>query len=1292
MVRKKSEFIGIDHQAIFDASRDATFILSSSGRILDVNRTALERYGYSLQEFKQMTVSDLLPADLKPRVAAKLKKTLKSSQTFEWRHRRKDGSELPVEVYVQPIIVKGEPILLSRVRDISQNKIIESELQNKQHLLERILEAEPGAVYIYDLVRKLNVYVNRHWLSAYGYNDEETQEMAAGLVSIFHPDDLHRISASHDALRSAADGETRLTEYRIQDKQGGWHWLMSRETPFTRDKDGLVSQILGITHDITERKQTEALVIGQKHVLEMIAAGTSLPETLTALVRLIEDQSPGMIGSILLLDADGIHVRHGAAPNLPAEFVAAIDGQPIGPVAGSCGTAAYRKEAVFVEDIATDPLWKDYKAVALPHGLRACWSTPIMDNQGKVLGTFAMYYRMPRSPEAEHLHLTEIVSHIAGIAISRHRGEKQLADSQARLIKAQQVTHMGFLEWNLKTNMIFCSDEIYSMYGIDRDVTYTTPEFIKMIVHPDDINYVQENLDLALRRVKNYDIDHRIKRIDGNIRWVHAQAELVNEANGNGEVLLGTVVDITERKNAEHKVQRLTRLYAALSQCNQSIVRCTSEAELFPQICRDAVNFGGMKMTWIGMLDTESKLVKQVASYGTGTEYLDTIGISLDPDSPSRMGPTARTISEDRPFWIQDFKTDPATAPWHERAAKFQWGAVATLPLHRSGAVVGVLGLYSGDAGAFDDAMQELLVEMAMDISYALDHFASEAERKRSEKALQLSEHHMRTIIETEPECVKIIGGNGKLLEMNAAGLAMLEVDSLEEARQHSLMELILPEYRDSFKALHQRVMTGEKASLEFELRGVRGTNRWLETNAAPLRDSNGKVTSLLGITRDITERKVAEQRITFLANFDALTGLPNRAQLDSHLKYALSLVKRSNGNLAVMFIDIDHFKDINDTLGHTIGDTLLIEVAKRLQSVLREEDTASRLGGDEFMLILPGADARGAAQVAQKLLQVVAEPCQIEQHDLVVTASIGIALYPNDGNNLESLSKSADTAMYRAKQEGRNGYRFFTPAMQARTARNMQLVNALRQALELDQFELHYQPQVTIPDRRIIGVETLLRWRHPELGNVSPAEFIPVAEDSGLILPIGEWVLRTAVKQLKRWMDSGYAPFVVAVNLSAVQFRHPSLPELVSSILEEAQLPGKYLELELTEGVTMHDPQRAIAIMDNLHERGIRMSIDDFGTGYSSLNYLKKFKAYKLKIDQSFVRDISTDLEDKAIVGAIISMSGNLGLQTIAEGVETAEQLAYLVEQGCDEAQGYFFSKPLTAADLEPLIARGTL
>jgi diguanylate cyclase (GGDEF)-like protein len=428
------------------------------------------------------------------------------------------------------------------------------------------------------------------------------------------------------------------------------------------------------------------------------------------------------------------------------------------------------------------------------------------------------------------------------------------------------------------------------------------------------------------------------------------------------------------------------------------------------------------------------------------------------------------------------------------------------------------------------------------------------------------------------------------------------------------------------------------------------------------------------------------------MANYDQLTGLPNRAQLEARAKYALSLAQRNHGLLGVIFLDLDRFKDINDTLGHSIGDALLVEAAKRMKTVVREEDTVSRLGGDEFILLLPGVDARGAALVAQKMLDTIAQPYLIEPYDLNVTASMGIALYPEDGSDLETLSKNADAAMYRAKQAGRNDFRFYTAEMQARSGRNLQLVNALRHALAANQLQLVYQPQLSMSDGRIIGAEALLRWYHPELGQVSPAEFIPVAEDSGLILPIGEWVLRTAALQVKRWMDEGSAPLIMAVNLSAVQFRHVDLPELVSRILDETGLPPEYLELELTEGVAMHDPQGAIAVMNDLHDRGIRLSIDDFGTGYSSLSYLKKFKVYKLKIDQSFVRDISTDPEDKAIVSAIISMAQRLGMQTIAEGVETAGQLSFLREQGCDEVQGYYYSKPLPVEQFEVFSKKHTL
>ena len=461
--------------------------------------------------------------------------------------------------------------------------------------------------------------------------------------------------------------------------------------------------------------------------------------------------------------------------------------------------------------------------------------------------------------------------------------------------------------------------------------------------------------------------------------------------------------------------------------------------------------------------------------------------------------------------------------------------------------------------------------------------------------------------------------------------------------------------------------------------------NEYIEASLmSPVYDNTGKVTNYLAIKENVTEKRQAEERIKQLAYYDQLTGLPNRDQLNQRFEYTLGLAERNGTPFSLMFLDLDHFKNINDTLGHSIGDKVLMEAAKRLKSALRENDTLSRTGGDEFILLLPDTNEDGSRDVAIKLLQLMSRPCQIDQHQLVSTLSIGIAMYPEDGKDFETLSSNADTAMYRVKNDSRNGYCFFTEQMQALSARSLKLTNALHYALKNNELLLHYQPQLSINGEHIIGAEALLRWHHPEMGMVPPVEFIHIAEISGQILEIGEWVIRTAVNQLKKWLDDGLPPFVIAVNLSAVQFRHPNLPEMVSQILDEAQLPHKYLELELTEAVTMDCPDKAITIMNNCHDLGIHMSIDDFGTGYSSLSYLKKFKAYKLKIDRSFVTDIKHDPDDKAIVLAIINLAKSLDMLTIAEGVETADQLAFLQRHGCDEAQGFYFSKPLTAHEFE--------
>lgn len=438
---------------------------------------------------------------------------------------------------------------------------------------------------------------------------------------------------------------------------------------------------------------------------------------------------------------------------------------------------------------------------------------------------------------------------------------------------------------------------------------------------------------------------------------------------------------------------------------------------------------------------------------------------------------------------------------------------------------------------------------------------------------------------------------------------------------------------------------------------------------------------------QEINDRRKDQEHIYWLAHYDALTGLPNRTLLADRSRQAIDLARKEQTPLAVIFLDLDHFKHVNDSLGHQVGDALLVAIAQRLQAVVRERDTVCRVGGDEFILLLPGANAKGAQRVADKLLEASRQPYQIEHHELTIAPSLGIALYPEDGTDFPTLNQAADVAMYRAKLDGRNTYNFFTPEMRAQSVRALQLENALRRALERDQFTLHYQPQICIASGHITGVEALLRWQHPELGNVSPAEFIPIAEDGGQILPIGEWVLREALRQLECWHRSGLMLETMAVNLSAVQFRQPEFPQLVTRILQERHLPTHALELELTEGVAMDDPRTAIATMDELHSLGIRLSIDDFGTGYSSLSHLKRFPIYKLKIDRSFVRDLDDDANDRAIVSAIIRMAQALGMKTIAEGVETCGQLAFLREQGCTEAQGYYHGRPMPAEQLGQLL-----
>lgn len=443
-----------------------------------------------------------------------------------------------------------------------------------------------------------------------------------------------------------------------------------------------------------------------------------------------------------------------------------------------------------------------------------------------------------------------------------------------------------------------------------------------------------------------------------------------------------------------------------------------------------------------------------------------------------------------------------------------------------------------------------------------------------------------------------------------------------------------------------------------------------------------------LHLEKTLRTHKVAEQHLAQATNYDALTGLPNRSLFRDRLEHAMSRSARNSEMVAVMLLDIDNFKAINDTLGHDLGDLLLQETSERLQHCVLEDDTLARLGGDEFAIILEGlSEIEEVALVAQKIVDDFARPFVLAGHEIYVTPSLGVTIYPLDGGDSESLIKNADTAMYRAKEHGRNHYRFYTADMNKLAVERFALEGGLRRALERREFVLYYQPQVDIKSGQMVGVEALLRWNHPERGLVPPNEFIPLLEENHLIISVGEWVLRTACAQSRAWQDAGLSPLRMGVNLSPRQFRQENLVELVDGILRDTGISPNLLELELTEGMLMESTKATSATLEKLKSKGVMVAIDDFGTGYSSLSYLKRFPIDRLKIDRSFVRDVITDANDAAIVVAIISLGRSLGLSVIAEGVEAKDQLEFLGVQKCDEYQGYHFSRPLPAEDIARLL-----
>jgi len=559
-------------------------------------------------------------------------------------------------------------------------------------------------------------------------------------------------------------------------------------------------------------------------------------------------------------------------------------------------------------------------------------------------------------------------------------------------------------------------------------------------------------------------------------------------------------------------------------------------------------------------------------------------------------------------------------------------------------------------------------------------------ERRNAVQALREAERRYRGLFDNAIEGIFRTTSDGHYLDANPALAHIYGFDSPRELMS-SLRDIgrqlyVDPQRREEFMRIVRA--RGSVSGFESQVYRRNGDIIWISENARAVFDEDGLLQSYEGTVEDVTDRKLYQARIEQQANYDTLTGLANRSLLQDRLEQALLSANTYNTRVAVAFVDLDRFKYINDSLGHHVGDELLRTMADRLESCIRDCDTVARLGGDEFVVLITGQTTTDLVRnIVERMLAVVSQPWITEHGEFNVSCSIGVALYPSDGLDAQTLLKHADSAMYRAKESGRNNFQFFTRELNALMIERLAMESSLRRALERDQFMLEYQPRVDLHTNKIIGAEALIRWILPEQGIVEPARFIPLAEETGLIVPIGKWVLKAACAQNKAWQDAGLEPIVVSVNVSARQFRQDNLVRTISEVLEETGLDSQYLEIELTESMVMHDAAQLVAMLGELKRLGVQISVDDFGTGYSSLSYLKRFPVDRLKVDRSFVEHLATDSDDATIVRAIITLGHNLGLKVVAEGVEKPEQLNFLRLNHCDEAQGFIYCRPVNSVEL---------
>lgn len=818
----------------------------------------------------------------------------------------------------------------------------------------------------------------------------------------------------------------------------------------------------------------------------------------------------------------------------------------------------------------------------------------------------------------------------------------------------QKATQQTLLEYqaileNASVGIIFTRDQRVQHCNQRASAIYGWPHG-ELVGQPGSVFYLSSQDYANIGRIaypmlsSGQLLDHELpmRRKDGSVVYCHVRAKAINPEN-TAEGTIWIVEDVGERRRAEAELQDLLlKQHAILENASVGIL-FTQDGVIVHCNPRMEAIYGWPHGSLVG---------RKSDVFFCNTEDYETFGRTV---APTLMAGGLVDIE-----W-RNVRKDGSTL-WSRHLAK---------------ALTGQDGEHS-TIWISEDITERKKIEQ--DLATAHRDLEQRVHERTAE--LEKANQQLDAMIQSSPLAIYARDRKSIVTSWNPAAERMFgwSADEIIGRRMPS----VPPDRIHEFNDLLRRVLSGETLMQTELVRQRRdGKTIYLDMTLAPMRDSAGCITGYLTIAADVTEQKKAEQQVEFLAYHDALTGLPNRMLLQDRCNQATAHAERTGTHVALMFLDLDNFKQINDTLGHACGDLLLKEVTARLKDCVRDTDTISRQGGDEFVVVLRDLpDSQAAVPVLDKIMVQMQKPVRIEGSELTTSVSIGVALFPDDGRTFDTLLKKADMAMYRAKEVGRNTYHFFNEEMSTQASEHLALRSGLRRALDNGELELHYQPQVQLGTGRVIGAEALLRWNAPGEGMIMPGRFIAIAEESGLIVPIGEWVIMEACRQASAWRAAGLPDICVAINLSAVQFRRGNVEQTVLRALEATGLPPDCLELELTESIMLQNVEQVLATVRRLKLLGVKLSIDDFGTGYSSLSYLKRFEVDKLKIDQSFIRDLASDPDDAAIVRAVIQMAHSLNLKTIAEGVETDDIRHMLRVFQCDEAQGYLFARPMPAAE----------